>query len=217
MLTPAQMHLPATGDVRRTFQENGFVLVRDFLGEDASAEIAALASDVLGRRGVHITRPSGNDTLDYRVVTGDVIQAEAGAIYTLYTSSDLLTWIREVTGIKDVGRSPHLRSAVNINCLDTCGQRYPWHNDAVPFTVLLFLTTLPEPAGGEFLIRTGPDDVVTVRPESGLLLLMDGKRCAHAVAPLLEDAYRLSVPMVFPAVPTRRPAGLDDFLYSAQA
>jgi hypothetical protein len=207
------MRLPPAGSLRRTFQEQGFVLVRECLSDRASAGLAALARDVLDRHGVRVTRRSGGEALDYRVVTGDVIRAEAPPIYALYGSDALLTWIRDVSAVDGVDRSPHVRSAVNINGLDTSGQRYPWHNDAVPFTALLFLTTLADSAGGEFLIRAGGEDVTAIRPERGLLLLMDGQRCAHAVAPLREAVSRLTVPMVFPAVPAERPAGLDEFLY----
>jgi hypothetical protein len=54
---------------------------------------------------------------------------------------------------------------------------------------------------------------MTVAPLAGELVLMDGQQCAHAVAPLLEDALRITVPMVFPAYPVNRPPGLDDYLY----
>lgn len=208
------MQLPPAEDLRQAFHERGFVLVPDFLEPHGSADLAALATAVTARFGLHIHRPSGDGTLDYRVVTGDVIRTEAGPIYALYESSDLLTWIRGVTMTEKVSRSPHLRSAVNINRLDTSGQQYLWHNDAVPFTVLLFLTTLPDSAGGEFLIRTGSEQVATIRPAAGHLLLMDGQQCMHAVAPLRENVLRLTVPMVFPAVQTERPPGLDDFIYS---
>jgi hypothetical protein len=210
----SDVRLPPAGDVQDAFRENGFVLVRRFLDEDESAELAVVAADVIRRSAVHIVRTSGTDTLDYRVVPGDVIRADASPIYALYASARLLQWVRAVTLSDPVSRSPHLRSAVNINCLDTSGQRYPWHTDAVPFTAVLFLTTLPESAGGEFLIRTAPDGLVTIRPVSGELLLMDGRRCAHAVAPLRENTRRVTIPMVFPDGPTERPQGLDDFLYS---
>ena len=242
------MFLPAASQLRGAFHENGFALVRGMIDSEASAALAALAQQLLARRGVHIVRRSGDDTLDYRVVTGDVIQREAPPLWNLFASADLLAWIRDVTDAGEVTRSPHLRSAVNVNCLDTAGQGYPWHTDAVPFTGLLFLTTLPESAGGEFLVRRNPGGsasrnppytdpggsatrnppytdaasrnpphdagVVAIRPVNGEFLLMDGARCAHAVAPLRENTLRLSVPMVFPAAPSARPDGLDDFLYS---
>ena len=59
-----------------------------------------------------------------------------------------------------------------------------------------------------------PGTVMSIAPAAGSLVLMDGRRCAHAVAPLREDALRISVPMVFPEVEDRRPAGLDDYLYA---
>jgi hypothetical protein len=68
-------------------------------------------------------------------------------------------------------------------------------------------------AGGEFLIRTRQDQVMTVAPVAGELVLMDGQQCAHAVAPLRENALRITVPMVFPAYHLKRPPGLDDYLY----
>ena len=56
--------------------------------------------------------------------------------------------------------------------------------------------------------------LLTIPPTAGQLVLMDGHRCAHAVAPLRADAARITVPMVFPAVQIDRPAGLDDYLYA---
>jgi hypothetical protein len=44
-------------------------------------------------------------------------------------------------------------------------------------------------------------------------VLINGKRCAHAVAPLLHDTERLTIPMVYPAENVDRPRGLDDYLY----
>ena len=208
------MHLPSDAGVRQLFRDNGVVVVRDFLDPTAAATLAHIAISAATRFASHIRRSSDEGSLDYRVVTGDVIKREAAPLYMLYESADLLAWIRHVTMTEELDRSSHLRSAININVLDTAGQQYRWHNDAVPFTVLLFLTTLPSSAGGEFLIRTRPDEVMTIPPAAGHLVLMDGRRCAHAVAPLRADVLRVTVPMVFPAVQVERPAGLDEYLYS---
>lgn len=107
-----------------------------------------------------------------------------------------------------------IRSAININCLSQAGQQYPWHTDATPYTGLLFLTSLPERVGGELLVKSLTGEVAAVVPSAGAFVLMDGSRCAHAVAPLVRDALRVSVPMVFPKLATVRPQGLDDYLYS---
>jgi hypothetical protein len=55
---------------------------------------------------------------------------------------------------------------------------------------------------------------MSIRPVSGQLALMDGHRRAHAVAPLVDNGPRISVPMVFPATSVDRPDGLDDYLYA---
>ena len=207
------MRLPASDDVRGRFEQQGVLCVPDFLTSAESDALAAQAGDVAARRALHIRRSLNGSTLDYRVVTGEVIKEEAASIYEIYESTGLLEWIRRITAAPDVGRSPHVRSAVNINLLDTAEQQYRWHTDAVPFTILLFLTTLPTSAGGEFLIRTREDQVMTVAPLAGELVLMDGQQCAHAVAPLRENALRITVPMVFPAYHVERPPDLDDYLY----
>jgi hypothetical protein len=208
-----RLRLPSVPEAQTRLRQDGFVVINEFLREDHCAALAALALSVVDRFGVQVTRSSGQDMLDYRVVTGDVVQSEAPPLFELYTSRHMITWMRAVTMIDDLATSPYLRSSININCLTQVGQRYPWHTDAVPFTALLFLTTLGPSVGGELLIRTTRRRVVTVAPVRGKLLLMDGKRCAHAVAPLRQDVYRTSVPMVYPANRTERPPGLDQYLY----
>ena len=208
------LHLPAAESVRQHFHETGAVLVREALAATTASDLAGEALALAHRSGRHIKRSSDAGVLDYAVITGDVIKTDAARLYALYESTDLLAWIRAVTETPAVGRSPYLRSAVNINILGSRGQEYRWHTDAVPFTVLLFLTTVPQHAGGALLVRIGPDDVMAIPPVAGQLLLMDGHRCAHAVAPLLEDVPRVTMPMVFPETAIDRPDGLDDYLYS---
>ena len=208
------LHLPAPDTVRRLFRDAGALLVRDALDVTTASELAGEALALSRRSGRHIQRSSDAGVLDYGVITGDVIRTGAARFSALYEAVELLDWIRAVTRTPAVDRSPYVRSAVNINVLATRGQQYRWHTDAVPFTVLLFLTTVPPESGGELLIRTGPDDVLSVPPVAGQLVLMDGHRCPHAVAPLLDDVPRITMPMVFPAAPIDRPAGLDDYLYA---
>jgi 2OG-Fe(II) oxygenase superfamily len=129
----------------------------------------------------------------------------------------MLTWIGRLSDSPAVRPSPHLRSAININCLSRTGQQYPWHRDAVPFTAVLFLTSLPSSAGGELLIRTAEGERMAICPAAGDLIVMDGSRCPHAVAPLAIDTLRVTVPMVYPAFHVERPDGLDQHLYGGDA
>lgn len=206
-------HRP-TDEARRHFQEHGVLVVSDFLSASDVHAHTARVRDLLPS-ALHIRRVSEANTLDYHVITGDVIRTHAAALWDTYASAGLLDWIRQVAATQDVDRSPHLRSAVNINVLDRAGQQYRWHTDAVPYTALLFLTSLPSTAGGSLLVRTYKDDVAVIPPVAGQLVLMDGCRCAHAVAPLQVDALRITVPMVFPACQVERPDGLDDYLYAS--
>lgn len=208
------LRLPAADDVRSSFRDSGVLPVRAALDATTASQLAEEAVALGRRSGRHILRTSEAGVLDYGVITGDVVRDGAPAMYALYESSDLVEWIRAVTETPAVGRSPHLRSAINVNILATAGQQYRWHTDAVPFTVLLFLTTLPPDAGGAFLIRTGGDEVLAIPPGAGDLVLLDGRRCPHAVEALRRDVLRISVPMVFPAASIERPAGLDDYLYA---
>ena len=208
------LRLPVHDDVRESFLREGVAIVLNSLDPQAASTLAEVALTATARDALEIRRSSDEGSLDYRVVTGDAIRSDARPIFSLYESAELLTWIRYVTGKGDVQRSPHLRSAVNINLLDTPGQEYRWHHDAVPFTAVLFLTTIPESAGGELLVRTISGRLLTIEPVAGQLVLMDGHRCAHAVTRLRAHAARISVPMVFPAVHADRPPGLDDYLYA---
>jgi 2OG-Fe(II) oxygenase superfamily len=208
------LRLPRAGILRPDFLRRGFVVVPALLEGIAAADVTERAMTLIRDHGVAIDREHGRDRLSYKVVTGDRILSDDGLLSELYTSIEMLAWIRELTDSHALTLSPYRRSAININCLMRARQQYPWHRDAVPFTAILFLTSLPAAAGGELLIRSAQADDVRVRPVAGDLVVMDGTRCPHAVAPLTMDVHRVTVPMVYPAVRIERPSGLDEYLYA---
>ena len=207
------MQLPDPTLVQPEFLRRGFVVVGDALDLHKQTALCDVALALVKRRGANVDRTNAEKRLRYRVVAGDRIAAEGKPLFELYTRPAMLSWVRGVTGSSWLAPSPHLRSAININCLQSSGDRYPWHRDAVPHTVVLFLTSVPASAGGTFLIRAADEGLARVQPRAGSLVLMDGTRCEHAVAPLTADILRLSVPMVYPASAIERPAGLDEYLY----
>ena len=194
---------------------DGFVVVRESLARSDAATLVEAARRVAGSAAVSIDRRSADTGLAYSVVSGDRIQTEAPLLFDFYTSADLLEWVRDVTGCGTVSRSPHLRSAVNLNCLTRPGEQYPFHRDAVPYTALLFLSDLDADVGGAFVIDPLRRERVRIQPVLGSFVLMDGSRCAHGVEPLRRPALRLTLPMVFPALHVERPEGLDEYLYGA--
>ena len=213
MAAAARLRLPAPEDCRETFARDGFILVPRSGAVDVLADLSAAAERVARQASISIDRRPEGSALVYRVVSGECLAAEAPLLFDLYQSPQLLAWIAAVTGQPSVSLSPHIRSAVNVNCLSRKGEQYPEHRDAAPYTGLLFLNDLDDAAGGQFVITAAGGRRVEIQPRLGILVLMDGTRCPHAVAPLRRDVLRLTMPMVFPAIAAERPAGLDEYLY----
>jgi hypothetical protein len=92
--------------------------------------------------------------------------------------------------------------------------------------MILFLVDLEPQDGGELEFYPGckawtppASEESSVQPvrvpcHAGTLVLMDGTRCYHRVAPILRPCCRITVPMVFPnVIEDRRPDALDSYLY----
>jgi hypothetical protein len=208
-----RLDLPLTVVMKERFRKSGFVKVSGCLEAPAMACLLDEATNLVEQSAIPIRRESTAGCLDYSVVTGERIASAGPRIFGLYANPCLLEWIRYITECRELTRSEHQRSSVNINCMERKGQEYPWHFDAVPYTAVLFLTSASEEDGGQLRVRGLDNAIYTISPAAGELVLMDGKACEHSVAPLLTSAVRLTVPMVFPVTQDRRPDGLDEYLY----
>ena len=171
-----------------------------------------------------VRRSSGSDDLVYRVMTGDAIRRHWPELYAFYQDERTVKWVREITGRRTLAPSKHVVSGVNLNILDSVQAVYRWHFDAVPYTVLIYLTETVAEDGGALELVPGcrhhqmPDlsqaEIVTHYPRAGTIVVMDGTRCYHRVAPLLRPALRLSIPLVYTNQEAEpRPRGLDSYLY----
>lgn len=215
--------LPAPGSFRPNFQRDRFVVVPHALP-------AALVNhwrqhvETLKPIARTITRKEAGFELVYRVVTGEDIRTHWPDLFAFYNDGHVLDWFKQVTGDNSIHTSPHIQSAINLNILDSANFLYRWHFDAVAYTALLYLTdVVPEDGGALKLVpncpRHVPPDLDTaavtqIRPGAGTIVVMDGTRCYHSVAPMLRNVLRLSVPLVFPnGEATARPACLDSYLY----
>ena len=212
-----QIDLPEPAALQEEFGRRGVVALRGVLGDRDVCQLMHLAEELIRRYEIAVNRDDDRNRLWYGVVTGDRVSTEGQRLFEFYTSTAMVEWVRQLTGASSVAPSEHLRSAININCLAEAGQRYRWHRDAVPYTALLFLTSLQASDGGEFLIRPADGGLLRIRPAAGDLVLMDGTRCPHAVAPLRRRALRITVPMVYVDRAAARPAGLDEYLYRGAA
>jgi hypothetical protein len=224
------------------FARSRAVILKGALPEPIVTRWREIAGEIVRKFGHDIERVEAGDRLSYRVVPGEIVREHARELFAFYSAAATRDWVRQVTGEPSIVNSNHLRSAININCLQHAGHQYRWHFDAHPYTLLLYLTRgFPEDGGAlEFypnLRQGGRDRVghewerqvtsedylrsvahtkVSVSPGAGDVVLMDGTLCYHRVTPLLRSLAvpRLSIPMVFPvSLVADRPSGLDDYLY----
>jgi hypothetical protein len=190
---PVTWRLPPANQASRAFTQCGVLVIDHSLLRSDATCLEARAAAAIERFGTRVTRTGG---LDYHVLPGDAVQER----------------LQILTRNPSVSASTHLRSSVNVNCLRR-GQAYPWHRDAVPYSAVLCLNSLRTAAGGEFLIERIDGITQNIRCVPGRLVVFDGSRCRHSVAPLKCDTVRLTIPMVFPTNDAERPRGLDSYLY----
>lgn len=221
-------YLPSVRDnLRRAFQKNGYAAIPNALPSELIARWRQKAEH-LKANALTIHRSDGSFELVYRVVPGEVIQAQWPELFAFYHDPDVIAWIKDVTGEQSIYTSSSLRSAVNLNIMESADSVYRWHFDAVPYTMLLYLNDIVPSDGGAMQMVPGckphvqPDldnaEVIELWPTAGTLVLMDGTRCYHRVSKLLRPSTRLSIPLVYPnKEPIQRPPGLDAYLYKESA
>jgi len=208
----------------RAFAHNRFIIVPDALPRFLVEHWRHQALRTIQHARV-IARHDGTHDLVYRVVTGDIIRDHWPELFAFYQDEQTVGWVRQVTGDAGIGPSARILSAVNLNIMDSKEAVYRWHFDAVPYTVLIYLTdTNPEDGGALELVpgcrpHEVPDlsvaQIVQHFPSAGTIVLMDGTRCYHRVGPMLRAALRLSIPLVYSASnATQRPPDLDSYLYA---
>lgn len=215
--------LPHAPPLRSAFERDCFVIVPHALPAPLVERWRRRAMEMIAHART-ITRREGALDLVYRVVTGDAIRNHWPELFAFYEDAETVAWVREVTGSPEVRPSDHLVSAVNLNIMDSTQAIYRWHFDAVPYTLLIYLTDTLAHEGGALEMVPGcasheaPDLAVAAitrcYPAAGSVVLMNGTRCYHRVAPMQRATMRLSIPLVYPnAGASRRPVNLDAYLY----
>jgi hypothetical protein len=211
---------------KELFRRSRYAVFEDAIDPEACARWCTTALQLAQRYAEQIERRSDGHLLRYQVVTGEVLREHWQELFDFYHAPETHDWVRLVTGADAIFASPNLRSAININIMREPGEVYRWHFDAVPYTALLYLTTSAREDGGalEFYPNVGSSagqadlrdgEKISLLPRAGTVVMMDGTRCYHRVAPLLRKHVRLCIPMVFPATAEHeRRSELDSYLYA---
>ena len=193
---------------------------------EVSSSIEAEVREAIASASAHVQKagrgpgslePEETAGLDYHVVTGEKVVATCPTLWARYSSNELLRGVGDATG-EVIRKDPHVASSININYLAGKDHRYELHTDSQPYTLIWYMNT---PAGGHLECwlqdpsdADHPDVVLRIPARKGRMVLFDGSRVPHAVAPLLGDTTRISVPMVFsPIGVQRREAQTDSYLY----
>lgn len=81
-------------------------------------------------------------------------------------------------------------------------------------TGVLFVTTHNENDGGELIFKL-PNEILTIYPKSGTLILFDAREIPHTVMPLQKDGIRISIPLNYynKGQEQTRPDDLDTYIY----
>jgi len=138
--------------------------------------------------------PVGSNGAEVYVVEGDVVAEKLRWLHNLY-QNEFLAFANSNFKPGFIFSS-HLKSGVNINLLKGKNARYEWHVDSNPLTGVLFVTTHNKDEGGELIFKLA-NEMLTVYPKSGTLILFDARKIPHTVSPLQKEGIRISVPLNF--------------------
>lgn len=191
-------------------------------------DTATAYSRVRDLTGLHRSSREGAqpEPLAIHGVSGGVVAERHPWVSELYAGlfKDLAA---EVSG-EDVVCARHVGRAAVLNVAFNDGGRYECHVDTNPIEGLLFATDHPRGSGGDLVIAnssvaSSPQEVDSdcsiIRPESGKLVLFDGRMHAHYVRPLITDPVRVVVAMNFytPGCSEEdRPEDLDSYLLGSR-
>jgi hypothetical protein len=161
--------------------------------------------------------------LPTHIVDSAAVARELPWIPELYTG--LLRDLAQLLSDEPVSTAANIHRGARIQVQKGDTERYECHVDTCPITGLLYVTDHPVGAGGELVVANRGDvlgrdavdhDASRIHPVAGHLILFDGRRRTHYVAPLRKPGdLRVVIPMVFftaSCSEDMRPPELDHYL-----
>lgn len=150
----------------------------------------------------HVVREAADDPgnaegetrpLDYRVVPGPLARSVVPELFALYAQPKLLQLIAEEFGLPGLEVCPDEVSGFNVNILVGEASYYKWHIDLAPYTLIFFVTSMPEAAGGALRFKRADGRLNEIAPLAGYGLVINGTKVPHCVTPLASDYCRITI------------------------
>lgn len=182
--------------------------VPDFLPAATFAVVRAEAEKLVSPERSYIPTHKKGGTVAY-----ETIIPNAPALAALYQSRDMREFVSRLVGEPVMPTPLHDQSSLSVLCYDRPGDHIGWHFDhnfyrGRHFTVLLPLVNHGSGENGLSHARltamvNGAELDITTPPNK--LVVFEGARVRHKVAPIIEGERRMVVSMTFCADPREGP------------
>ena len=200
---PMTAALPSFGAVMsRSVPDFGerLAVVADFLPASTFAVVRAQAERLVGPERSYIPTHKKGGTVAY-----ETIIPNAPALAALYQSREMHEFVSRLVGMPVKPTPLYDQSSLSVLCYDRPGDHIGWHFDhnfyfGRHFTVLLPVVNEGSGAGGLSHARLtaqvagGELDIAT---PPNTLVVFEGARVRHKVAPIIENERRLVVSMTY--------------------
>ena len=179
----------------------------NFLPPPVLAAITAQAEQLVAPERSYIPTHKKGGTVAYETVI-----AHAPALVALYQSAELRAFVSRLVGVPVVPTPLQDQSSLSVLCYDKPGDHIGWHYDlnfyrGRHFTVLLPVVNTGSGEGGlshaRLTAAVGGGEVDIATPPNKLVVF-EGARVKHKVAPIIAGERRMVVSMTYCVDPRER-------------
>jgi len=201
-----------------TFERDGHIIVPNFLLPQALSSLLAMVDSCPYR--VNHQRPpiasmnpltiagSGSEARFKQIIRGEILRANQTIAAMYSTVASIATVL--------IGRAlepaplEYWDSSLNCNIYERPGDHQGWHVDTNPVAALVFLASPPDVG---LIVEVNEDNVQTVIPKPGDLVILDGTK-PHCVSPIANER-RINLSFnLYPPGEYSRPSQTDSLLYA---
>jgi hypothetical protein len=184
--------------------EQYFATIADFLPADRFAELRSEAERLAGAERSYVPAHKKGGTIAY-----ETLIQRAPAIVGFYHSEAMQRFVSRIVGLPVQPTPLHDQSSLSVLVYDRPGDHIGWHYDhnfyrGRHFTLLLPVVNTGSAAGGlshaQLAAKLGGNETPVGTPPNALVLF-EGARVLHKVAPIIEGERRIVISMTYCADP----------------